>query len=80
VLGPTKIYLAVQPPPTAVQQPAVASSVAVTSPTTAPSPATVQSPNKSQPKVVVQQVAQPETPSVRYVHGYGHLTLSVPGV
>jgi len=74
-LGPTKIYLAVQPPPTAVQQPAVASSVAVTSPTTAPSPATVQSPNKSQPKVVVQQVAQPETPSVRYVHERCHLTL-----
>lgn len=79
-MGPTKIYLAVQPPPAPVQQPAVASTVAVTSPTTAPSPATVQSPTKSQPKVVVQQVAQPETPSVCYVHRHCHLTLIVPGV
>lgn len=64
VLGPTKIYLAVQPPPTPVQQPAAASTVAVTSPTTAPTPVTAQSPNKSQPKVVVQQVSQPDTPQI----------------
>jgi hypothetical protein len=72
VLGPTKIYLAVQPPPTPVQQPAASvpspvSTVTATSPaTTVPAPVTAQSPIKSQPKVVVQQVAQPDTPQVCY--------------
>ena len=56
-----------QPPPPLVQQPAVASTAAVTSPTAAPAPVTAQSPNKSQPKVVVQQVAQPDTTQVFYV-------------
>ncbi|PSN39772.1 hypothetical protein C0J52_15320, partial [Blattella germanica] len=69
VLGPTKIYLAVQPPPAPVQQapttptPA-ASAPAVTSPVQAASPVISQSPVKTQPKVVVQQVAQPDTPQI----------------
>ncbi|PNF38728.1 hypothetical protein B7P43_G14361 [Cryptotermes secundus] len=72
VLGPTKIYLAVQPPPTSVQQPAAAvtspaSTVTATSPATVPAPVTAQSPTKSQPKVVVQQVAQPDTQQIGLV-------------
>lgn len=76
MLGPTRIYLAVQPPPTTVQQPASsvlqpASTPTVTSPTAAaPVATTAQSPNKSHPKVVVQQVAQPDTPQVCYAELY----------
>jgi hypothetical protein len=71
VLGPTKIYLAVQPPPAPVQQPAAslpspASTVTTTTAST-PAPVTTKSPMKPQPKVVVQQVAQPDTPQVRCV-------------
>lgn len=71
MLGPTKIYLAVQPPPSSVQQPTAAvtspaSTMTATSPATVAAPVTAQSPTKSQPKVVVQQVAQPDPQQVCY--------------